>query len=94
MDCVLNDGGSLTDGRLAQVKMVFSLGTTREPVRNTPTPVNERESYCLTDEQVMELADCAIKIEDHYSAINGHLSPMDIEWALGAQYFSFCSVHR
>ncbi|XXQ35380.1 pyruvate, water dikinase [Plasmodiophora brassicae] len=65
-----------------QVKMVFSLGTTREPVRNTPTPVNERESYCLTDEQVMELADCAIKIEDHYSAINGHLSPMDIEWAL------------
>jgi pyruvate, water dikinase len=30
---------------------------------------------------VLELADYAIKIENHYSAIAGHAMPMDIEWA-------------
>ena len=29
----------------------------------------------------LELADCAIRIEDHYSQLAGHPTPMDIEWA-------------
>jgi len=35
----------------------------------------ERNSFCLTDEDVIELARFALKIEEHYQR------PMDIEWA-------------
>jgi pyruvate,water dikinase len=40
-----------------------------------------RERFCLSDTEVLGLADCAIKIEDHYSKKAGHPLPMDIEWA-------------
>ena len=37
----------------------------------------------LRDTQVVkqELANYAIRIEDHYTKLAGHPSPMDIEWA-------------
>ncbi len=65
-----------------KVKMVYAEGRTREPTRNKPTSQEERERFCLTDAQVLTLADYALKIEDHYSRRSGHLTPMDIEWAL------------
>ena len=65
-----------------KVKMVYAEGRTREPTLNKPTAKEERERYCLTDDQVLTLADYAIKIEDHYSRRAGHFTPMDIEWAL------------
>ena len=65
-----------------KVKMVYATGRTREATLNKPTSKEERERYCLADSQVLTLADYAIKIEDHYSRRNGHLTPMDIEWAL------------
>ena len=46
---------------------VYSTGHTREPIRNVPTPSRDRERFCLTDEQVLEVADFVMKIEDHYS---------------------------
>jgi pyruvate,water dikinase len=57
------------------VKMVFVEGETKHTTRNIPTPKADRERYCLTDEDVLELAKSAIAIETHY----GH--PMDMEWA-------------
>lgn len=36
----------------------------------------DQKKYCITDEQVLELADYAMRIEKHYNL------PMDIEWAL------------
>ncbi len=65
-----------------KVKMVYAGGRTREPVVNLPTSDPERRSFCLTDEQVLELAGQAIIIEDHYTERAGHPTPMDIEWAL------------
>ena len=65
-----------------KVKMVYAEGRTREPVLNKVTAKEERERFCLSDEQVLTLADYAIKIEDHYSRRAGHFTPMDIEWAL------------
>ncbi len=65
-----------------QIRMVYAEGHTREPVRNIPTAKEERERYCITDEQILQLADFAIKIEDHYSAHHGQKTPMDIEWCL------------
>ena len=64
-----------------QVKMVYAPGRTREPVINKPTPKADRARFCLSDADVLELADAAIKIEDHYSRQAGELRPMDIEWA-------------
>ena len=65
-----------------QMKMVYAGGRTREAVVNRPTSDEERARFCVSDDQVLTLADYAIKIEDHYSRHHGHTTPMDIEWAL------------
>jgi pyruvate, water dikinase len=57
------------------VKMIFVEGESKHTVRNIPTPKADREHYCISDEDVLELADYAIKIERHYGR------PMDMEWA-------------
>jgi pyruvate, water dikinase len=57
------------------VKMVFVEGSAKQTTRNIPAPKADREQFCLTDEDVLELADDAIKIERHYGR------PMDMEWA-------------
>ena len=57
------------------VKMIFVEGSAKETTRNIPAPKADREHFCLTDEDVLELADYAIKIERHYGR------PMDMEWA-------------
>lgn len=41
----------------------------------------DRESFCLTDAEVLDLAEVAVRIEDHYSEHAGAPTPMDIEWA-------------
>ena len=64
-----------------ELKMVYREGGTREATRNVPTSQAERERYCIDDEDVLTLADYAIKIERHYSRKAGHPVPMDIEWA-------------
>ncbi|MBK9363243.1 MAG: phosphoenolpyruvate synthase [Rubrivivax sp.] len=64
-----------------QIRMVYAPGRTREPVVNRPTPKADRARFCLSDADVLELADAAIKIEDHYSRGAGEHRPMDIEWA-------------
>ncbi|HUN41040.1 MAG TPA: phosphoenolpyruvate synthase [Acetobacteraceae bacterium] len=43
-----------------------------------------RARFCLSDAEVLTLADYAIRIEDHYSSVAGHAEPMDIEWAKDA----------
>src|ERR1035438_4023028 len=57
------------------VKMIFVEGGTKINVRNIPTPMADRARFCLSDEEVLELADSAVAIEAHYGR------PMDMEWA-------------
>lgn len=64
-----------------KIKMVYLEGGTRESTRNVPTSQAERERFCLGDEDVLTLADYAIKIERHYSQKAGRPQPMDMEWA-------------
>ena len=64
-----------------KIKMIYSEGRTHEPTRNIATSTTERERFCITDQDVLTLADYAIKIENHYSAKAGQLKPMDMEWA-------------
>ena len=64
-----------------KIKMVYNPGRTREATRNLVTSIEERQRYCINDDDVLTLADYAIKIEKHYSAKAGYAKPMDIEWA-------------
>ncbi|MBV8407934.1 MAG: phosphoenolpyruvate synthase [Alphaproteobacteria bacterium] len=64
-----------------QVKLVYGRGHGPASTRNLKTPKAERDRFCLDDREVLELAECAIRIEDHYSQLAGHPMPMDIEWA-------------
>jgi pyruvate,water dikinase len=57
------------------VKMVFVEGGTKTTTRNVPTPKADRARFCLSDDEVLELADSAVVIENHYG------KPMDMEWA-------------
>jgi len=67
------------------IKMIYSTGQARDPVRNVPTKDAERSRFCLTDDEVLTLADYAIKVEQHYSGKAGYNKPMDIEWAKDGQ---------
>jgi pyruvate,water dikinase len=57
------------------VKMIFVEGETKHTTRNVPTPKAHRQRFCVGDDDVLKLADYAIKIERHYGR------PMDMEWA-------------
>jgi pyruvate,water dikinase len=58
-----------------KIKMIYSDGRTREPIRNVATSNHERRQFCIDDSEVLQLADYALKIERHYGR------PMDMEWA-------------
>jgi pyruvate,water dikinase len=64
-----------------KIKMVYAVGGSRQTTRNVPTSNTDRERFCIGDEDVLILADYAIKVEKHYSAKAGKPRPMDMEWA-------------
>ena len=55
--------------------MVYDIGG-EEPVKIIDVEADKQTKYCITDEQVEELARQAVIIEKHYKR------PMDIEWAM------------
>ncbi len=69
-----------------QKKMVFTTDLNTDNIaveytKNIDTSEAERSHFCISDEDVMVLADYAIKVEKHYSDKVGHYKPMDMEWA-------------
>ena len=52
-----------------------------EYTRNVDTSAEERNHFCVSDEDLMVLADYAIRVENHYSKQAGFHKPMDMEWA-------------
>ncbi len=62
-----------------EVKMVFADDSTGTQVRDVVE--SQRKRFCLAGFEVLQLADWACKIEDHYSKRAGKSQPMDIEWA-------------
>ncbi len=57
-----------------QKKLIYSTGTGKTVINVKTTP-EERESFVLSDDEVIKLARWALSIEEHYRR------PMDIEWA-------------
>jgi pyruvate,water dikinase len=62
------------------VKLVYAEGGTRA-VREVPVPEADRRRFVLTDDELLTLARWSLAIEEHYSAVAGKPTPMDIEWA-------------
>jgi pyruvate,water dikinase len=59
-----------------EIKMIYDNDpATREPVINIDTTPAERNSYVINDDEILQLAQWACIIEDHYG------KGMDIEWA-------------
>jgi pyruvate,water dikinase len=56
------------------LKMVYAPAASAERVRTVEVPEEERSRFCLTDEDILQLARQALIIEEHYG------QPMDIEW--------------
>jgi pyruvate,water dikinase len=63
-----------------EFKLVYDVGGSKM-VRNIPVAAEERGRFALTDAEILQLADWAVRIEDHYSAMRGRPTPMDMEWA-------------
>ena len=63
-----------------EFKLVYEEGGTRQ-TRSVPVPVDDRQRFVLTDDDVLTLARWAILVEEHYSRLRGTPTPMDIEWA-------------
>lgn len=64
-----------------QRQLVYGEGDGSGSTTYVETPADKREQFCLSDAEVLTLADCAMRIEDHYSRLAGEARPMDIEWA-------------
>ena len=52
-----------------------------EYTKNIPATPEEQSHFCISDDDVMVLADYAIKVENHYSKKANSTKPMDMEWA-------------
>jgi pyruvate,water dikinase len=79
----LKDGfRPILDKRLGnkRIKMVYDMGGSRL-TKNVWVPESEQDKFCLTDDEILQLARWAVQIEEHYSQVRGVYTPMDIEWA-------------
>jgi len=63
-----------------EIKMIYATGEGGEATEIVPVPQEDRESFCLNDNEILQLARWTMIIEDHYSAEAGYFKPMDIEW--------------
>ena len=74
---------SIIDKRLGKKdkKMVYSKSIRGvKAIKLQKTTNKEKESFILTDKEILKLAGWCKLIEDHYSKLNGKWTPMDIEW--------------
>ncbi|HJU93938.1 MAG TPA: phosphoenolpyruvate synthase [Pyrinomonadaceae bacterium] len=62
-----------------EVKMVYGLDGKGTRTRDVVDA--QRQRFCLSDYEVLQLARWACMIEEHYSQRAGRPTPMDLEWA-------------
>ncbi len=62
-------------------KMIYSVGQGIKNTKIINTSRNEKESFILSDKEILKLAKWAILVEKHYSDRNKKWTPMDLEWA-------------
>ncbi|MEZ2236726.1 phosphoenolpyruvate synthase [Microcoleus sp.] len=72
----------ILDKRLGtkKIKMVYDIGGSKY-TKNVSVATTEREKFAINDDEILQLAQWAVLIEEHYSEVRGTPTPMDIEWA-------------
>jgi pyruvate,water dikinase len=63
-----------------EIKMIYTKDG-KHPTKNVSVDPTHRKQFCISDEEILTLANWACIIEDHYSEKAGHHKPMDMEWA-------------
>ena len=63
-----------------EVKMVYASNEGGEATQILPVSSEDRNRFCVTDDEILTLARWTTIIEDHYSERAGFFKPMDIEW--------------
>ena len=64
-----------------QIRMTYGKGGGSRTTRISRRPERRAERFCISDAEVLSLAEIAVRIEEHYSKDAGVATPMDIEWA-------------
>ncbi len=62
-------------------KMIYSVGRGIKTTKIVPTSEKEKETFVLSEKEVLELARWGVLIEEHYSKKDRKWTPMDMEWA-------------
>jgi pyruvate,water dikinase len=62
------------------LRMVYDTSGT-ELTKNEPVPLADQNRFAIAEDDILQLAQWACTIEDHYTQLRGTPSPMDIEWA-------------
>ncbi|MDQ1299215.1 MAG: pyruvate, water dikinase [Campylobacterota bacterium] len=63
-----------------QLQMIYDPNNPTHTL-NIDTPLSLQNQFTLNNDEILFLARNALTIEQHYSALSGHPTPMDIEWA-------------
>ena len=64
-----------------QLTLRYASNNSSATTENTETDATLKQTFCISDDDVLTLADYAIKTEQHYSKLKGQHCPMDMEWA-------------
>ncbi|MEG4572048.1 phosphoenolpyruvate synthase [Microcoleus sp. N3A4] len=72
----------ILDKRLGSktLKMVYDIGGSKY-TKNVSVIAAEKNKFAIQDDEILQLAEWAVLIEEHYSKVRGTYTPMDIEWA-------------
>jgi pyruvate,water dikinase len=68
-------------------KMIYVSGDSRhklsatKAIKEVKVDKTDRESFALTNEEILTLSRWAVEIENHYTEHSGKPTPMDMEWA-------------
>jgi len=62
-----------------EIKMIYAEGG-EESTQTISVPQENRQVFCITEDEILQLAKWTSIIENHYSQKAGYFKPMDIEW--------------
>ena len=63
-----------------EFKLIYDVGGTKG-VKNVPVSPDDRNRYCVSDNDILTLANWAVTIEEHYTKKRDQFTAMDMEWA-------------
>ncbi len=67
------------------VKTIYASGGSAATTETVDVARGDRDRFCITDDDVLTLADVAVAVERYYSEKAGHAQAMDMEWALDGE---------